>query len=138
MLTGESPRPVEAWNDRVAGGNCVAARRGGEQPEANNPAQNSISMRLNSIRPVPTRRARVGQEKPVTPVMSVAPPKHVKAATMERGKVVGVSGVGRCHWISLEACAGADREPRRIQSPRSSEESPLRRDGAKGGRKVNA
>jgi hypothetical protein len=32
---GESPRRTEHWLS-VAEGNCVAERRGGEQPEANN------------------------------------------------------------------------------------------------------
>src|SRR6516225_11388002 len=45
---GESPRRTEHWLS-VAEGNCVAERRGGEQPEANN--QSIINKMMNSIRP---------------------------------------------------------------------------------------
>ena len=50
-LTGERPSTVQAWH-RVAEGNCVAVRRGGEQPEANLSSQSSQTRRLNPIRPV--------------------------------------------------------------------------------------
>ena len=50
-LTGERPSTVLAWR-RVAEGNCVAVRRGGEQPEANLSSQSSQTRRLNPIRPV--------------------------------------------------------------------------------------
>ena len=49
-LTGERPSTVLAWH-RVAEGNCVAVRRGGEQPEANLSSQSSQIRRLNPIRP---------------------------------------------------------------------------------------
>ena len=45
---GESPRRTEHWLSG-AEGNCVAERRGGEQPEANN--QSIIKKMKNSIRP---------------------------------------------------------------------------------------
>ena len=45
---GASPRRTEHWLS-VAEGNCVAERRGGEQPEANN--QSIIKKMMNSIRP---------------------------------------------------------------------------------------
>jgi hypothetical protein len=44
---GASPRREEVW-PFVAEGNCVAARRGGEQPEAK---VSSVTI-VNSIRPV--------------------------------------------------------------------------------------
>ena len=44
--TGESPSPPETSYGRAAGGNCVAARRGGEQPEADLRSQT----RVNPIR----------------------------------------------------------------------------------------
>ena len=50
-LTGERPSTVLAWH-RVAEGNCVAERRGGEQPEANLSSQSSQTRRLNPIRPI--------------------------------------------------------------------------------------
>ena len=49
-LTGERPSTVLAWH-RVAEGNCVAVRRGGEQPKANLSSQSSQTRRLNPIRP---------------------------------------------------------------------------------------
>ena len=48
-LTGERPSTVLAWR-RVAEGNCVAVRRGGEQPKANLSSQSSQTRRLNPIR----------------------------------------------------------------------------------------
>jgi hypothetical protein len=45
---GESPHRTEHWLS-VAEGNCVAERRGGEQPEANDQSINTTM--LNSIRP---------------------------------------------------------------------------------------
>ena len=50
-LTGERPSTVLAWH-RIAEGNCVAVRRGGEQPEANLSSQSSQTRRLNPIRPI--------------------------------------------------------------------------------------
>jgi len=50
-LTGERLSTVLAWH-RVAEGNCVAVRRGGEQPEANLSSQSSQTRRLNPIRPI--------------------------------------------------------------------------------------
>ena len=49
-LTGERPSTVLAWH-RVAEGNCVAERRGGEQPKANLSSQSSQTRQLNPIRP---------------------------------------------------------------------------------------
>lgn len=45
---GGSPHRTEHWLS-VAEGNCVAERRGGEQPEAND--QSIIKKMINSIRP---------------------------------------------------------------------------------------
>ena len=125
---------VKVW---VAEGNCGAARHCGEQPEANDPAQNSMTMRLNSIRPVRPRPTCIAKVKPVAQAMLMAPPFHVSVATIKNGRVIGVGGVGKCRRESQETCAGARRERRRSQSPRSSEETGNDR-GAKGGRKVNA
>jgi hypothetical protein len=110
------------WNRRVAKGNCVAARRGGEQPGANNSAQNSISMRLNSIRPDRQAAKLRRKRKPVAQAMLLASPKHINEATSEHGRVCGVSGVGKLQEASHEICSGAKREPNRSQSLHSSEE----------------
>ncbi|MBT6600027.1 MAG: hypothetical protein HOB33_13310 [Bacteroidetes Order II. Incertae sedis bacterium] len=122
-LTGESPSPVETCTDRVAEVNCVVERRGGEQTEANNPAQSGLLRQLNSIRPVLTRRACAAMVKLVAKAMPVASRSHVKVATIGSGKVIGVSGVGKCHGISHETCAGARREQHRSQSPHSNEDA---------------
>src|SRR5215831_18559758 len=56
---GESPRRTEHWLS-VAEGNCVAERRGGGQPEANN--QSIIKKMMNSIRPdALASRRRIGE-----------------------------------------------------------------------------
>jgi hypothetical protein len=116
-LTGESPSPVETCHDRVAEVNCVARRRGGKQTEANNPAQSSLPRQLNSIRPVQTRRACIAKEKLVAKAMPVASPPHVKEATIGRGKVIGVSGVGKFRVISHETCVGAERSSTGVRVP---------------------
>ena len=122
-LTGDSPSPVETCHDRVARVNCGVERRGGEQTEANNPAQSSLPRQLNLSRPVLTRRACVVMEELVAKVMQLASRFHVKVATIGSGKVLGVSGVGRFDGISHETCAGARREQHRSQSPHSNEDA---------------
>jgi hypothetical protein len=62
---GASPRREEVWL-LVAGGNCVVARRGGEQPEA----KDSSVTQVNSIRPVALASLRVNGEAQVTPMTS--------------------------------------------------------------------
>ena len=136
-LTGERPSTDKTWQVCVAEGNCGPVRGRGEQPEANSPAQNSMPMQLNSIRPVRTRRACLSKAKPVAHAMLMAPPSHVQVVTIRNGRVLGVSRAGKCRRKSQETCAGARRERRRSQSPRSSCEAGNDR-GAKGGRKVNA
>jgi hypothetical protein len=59
---GASPRREEVW-PFVAEGNCVAARRGGEQPEAN---VSSVTP-VNSIRPVTLASLLESGEAQVTP-----------------------------------------------------------------------
>lgn len=122
-LTGERPSADEAWNVCVAEGNCAAARQGGEQPEANDPAQNSMTMRLNSIRPVRNGEPALAKAKPVAQAMRMASPQRAKAATIRNGRVIGVSEVGKCRRQSHEARAGARRERRGSQSPHSSAET---------------
>ena len=62
---GASPRREEVWL-LVAEGNCVAARRGGEQPEANDPSVTQV----NSIRPVTLASLLANGEAQVTPQTS--------------------------------------------------------------------
>jgi hypothetical protein len=62
---GASPCRKEVW-PFVAEGNCVAARRGGEQPEAN---VSSVTQ-VNSIRPVALASLRIQGEAQLTPATS--------------------------------------------------------------------
>jgi len=62
---GASPRREEVWL-LVAEGNCVVARRGGEQPEAND----SSVTQVNSIRPVALASLLGKGEAQVTPTTS--------------------------------------------------------------------
>jgi hypothetical protein len=59
---GGSPHRTEHWMS-VAEGNCVAERRGGEQPEAND--QSIIKKMMNSIRP-DALASLLGKAKPRT------------------------------------------------------------------------
>jgi len=100
----ENPSPVETCTDRVVRVNWVVVRRGGEQTEANNPARSSQLRRLNSIRPVLTWRVCGKKPKLVARAMPMASPSHVYVVTIGSAKVVGVSGVGKCHGTSHETC----------------------------------
>ena len=64
-MRGESPRREEAWL-LVPGGNCVAARRSGEQPEGNDPSATQV----NSIRPVTSTSLLLNGEVQNTPTTS--------------------------------------------------------------------
>lgn len=93
-LTGESPSAAEMWNSRVPERYCVAARRGGELRDGNCPAQKSIPMQLNSIRPMHTASLRnKGEAEPSR--RSEASTKHIRRRTAECAGVVGVSGAGK-------------------------------------------
>src|SRR5215468_9482308 len=71
---GESPRRTEYWLS-VAEGNCVAERRGGEQPEANN--QSIIKKMMNSIRPdaLASLRGKGEAQNGSRPVRDAATPR---------------------------------------------------------------
>src|SRR6202044_3759791 len=62
---GASPRRKEVW-PFVAEGNCVSARKGGEQPEANEPSATQV----NSIRPVTLASLLVAGEAQMTTMTS--------------------------------------------------------------------
>lgn len=136
MTTGASPSPGAACSAREPDGYCVAARRGGELPEGNDPSQTIISMKVNSIRPA--RRTSLRRKGEVCAIRHTASPDIPRyPGTGCGGRVVGVGRVGSHHGISKETRAGARRERRGSQSRHSSEEAGNDR-GAKGGRKVKA
>ena len=103
-LTGESPSTAKTYR-RVAEGNCVAARRGGEQPEAKEPSQNSIPMQLNSIRPFRLTSLRRKGEVLDEILQSKGATQCVKASRNTDG---GWSEKDRkVSWVSRDICSGA-------------------------------
>ena len=90
---------------RVAEGNCVAARRGGEQPEANLPSQNSLLRQLNPIRPFGMASLRTKGEAQVQDLPE-ATTKPVSTVVREPEGVWGEK-VGKARQLSKEIPAGA-------------------------------
>ena len=107
-LTDERSSTTLTWR-RVAEGNCVAARRGGEQPEANLPSQTRLPRRVNPIRPEHVASLRRNGEAWSSDLTS-GTCKHVKVP----GYVSGVWGekVGKARQLSIEIlpCARPRRE----------------------------
>ena len=103
--TGESPSHPETSNGRAAGGNCVVARRGGEQPEADLRSQT----RVNPIRFTTTASLRVtGEAYRMSGNRFLPHPSH----TGEKRAVVDGWGenAGKVSCGSVEICPG--RNPR--------------------------
>ena len=90
---------------RVAEGNCVTARRGGEQPEANLPSQNSLLRQLNPIRPFGMASLRRKGEAQV-PDLPKAITKPVSTVVRESEGVWGEKA-GKARQLSKEIPAGA-------------------------------
>ena len=107
-LTDERSSTTLTWR-RVAEGNCVAARRGGEQPEANLPSQTRLPRRVNPIRPEHVASLRRNGEAWSSDLTS-GTSKHVEVP----GYVSGVWGekVGKARQLSIEIlpCARPRRE----------------------------
>jgi hypothetical protein len=93
---GGSPHRTEHWLS-VAEGNCVAERRGGEQPEAND--QSIIKKMMNSIRPDALANTRGSEVKPRTE----ADPERESgnSATWPAASTVSV-GQGCMGWVEIE------------------------------------
>ena len=107
-LTDERSSTTLTWR-RVAEGNCVAARRGGEQPEANLPSQTRLPRRVNPIRPEHVASLR-GSGEAWSSDLTSGTSKHVEVP----GYVSGVWGekVGKARQLSIEIlpCARPRRE----------------------------
>ena len=103
--TGESPSHPETSNGRAAGGNCVAARRGGEQPEADLRSQTQV----NPIRFTTTASLRAIGE--ACRMSGNRLPPH-PSFTGEKRVVVDGWGenAGKVSCGSIEICPG--RNPR--------------------------
>ena len=99
--TSESLSPPETSNGRAAGGNCVVARRGGEQPEA----EAQTRTKVKPIRLVTVASLRINGE---------ACGRHNDRPTRDsslegRGRTVG-GAWAKLSWWTVETCLG--RKPR--------------------------
>jgi hypothetical protein len=104
--TGESPSHPETSNGRAAGGNCVAVRRGGEQPEADLRSQTQV----NPIRFTTTASLRaIGEACRMSGNRFLPHP----SSTGEKRVVVDGWGenAGKVSCGSIEICPG--RNPRK-------------------------
>ena len=97
-LTDERSSTTLTWR-RVAEGNCVAARRGGEQPDANLSSQTRLPRRVNPIRPEHVASLRTHGEA-WSSDLTQGTSKHVQVP----GYVSGGWGgkVGKAHQLSTE------------------------------------
>lgn len=136
MTTGESPSPGVACSAREPDGYCVAARRGGELLEGNDPSPTVIPMTVNSIRLA--RRTSLRSSGEVFVARHTFSPETPRYTGTEcGGRVGGGRRVGSQHGTNKETRTGAQRERCGGQSRHSSCEAGNDR-GAKGGRKMNA
>jgi len=107
--TSESLSPSETSNRRGARGNCVVARRGGEQPEAKPQTQTKVK----SIRPVTvasllTKGEACGRDRE-------RPTRHPSLEGRGRTVVGDWAGyVGKLTWWTAETCRC--RNPRKRES----------------------
>jgi len=113
-LTSERLSTARTWC-RVAEGNCVAARRGGEQPEANLSSQNSQPRQLNPIRPFGMASLRSKGEAQVKDLPETIT-KHVSKVVRESEGVWGEKA-GKAHQISKEIPPGAEESRREVRAP---------------------
>ncbi len=112
-LTGERPSTVQAWH-RVAEGNCVAVRRGGEQPEANLSSQSSQTRRLNPIRPVGVASLlRRGEALALSLPEAITKDDHTIAKDSEGG---WDEKAGKAEQLSVEILPGATESGKEVKA----------------------
>ena len=135
--TGESPSPTETCDGSVPKRYCVAVRPGGKLRDGNCSAQNFMSMRLNSIRPLHRislrRKGEIGllRKDPMTPI------QRVKGEIIGGGKG-GWSERGRkAYQLTVENRAGAKESRAVVRVPIVAMEHG-KAVSVKGGRKVKA
>ena len=104
--TCESQSPLGTRTGRAAKGNCVAARRGGEQPEADLRSQTKV----NLIRPATVASLRLNGEAPRASG-NRSSRNFSSQGRIGRLRVVEVGTQGRFHGTSIETCPG--RTPRK-------------------------
>ena len=112
-LTGERPSTVLAWH-RVAEGNCVAVRRGGEQPEANLSSQSSQTRRLNPIRLVGMASLRrKGEALALSLPEAITKHDHTIAKDSEGG---WDEKAGKAEQLSVEILLGATESGEEVRA----------------------
>ena len=117
-LTGERPSTVLAWH-RVAEGNCVAERRGGEwrggeQPKANLSSQSSQTRRLNPIRPIGVASLRrKGEALALSLPEAITKHDHTIAKDSEG---VWDEKAGKAEQLSVEILLGATESGEEVRA----------------------
>jgi hypothetical protein len=101
ITTSESLSPPETSNGRAAEGNCVAVRRGGEQPEADPQTQTKVK----PIRPA-TLASLLGKGE----ACGASHDRSDREASL-KVRIAGVEGgwagyAGKLSWWTVETCAG--------------------------------
>ena len=112
-LTGERPSTVLAWH-RVAEGNCVAVRRGGEQPKANLSSQSSQTRRLNPIRLVGVASLRAkGEALALSLPEAITKHDHTIAKDSDG---VWDEKAGKAEQLSVEILPGATESGEEVRA----------------------
>ena len=112
-LTGERPSTVLAWH-RVAEGNCVAVRRGGEQPKANLSSQSSQTRRLNPIRLVGVASLRAkGEALALSLPEAITKHDHTSAKDSDG---VWDEKAGKADQLSVEILPGATESGEEVRA----------------------
>ena len=112
-LTGERPSTVLAWH-RVAEGNCVAVRRGGEQPKANLSSQSSQTRQLNPIRPFGMASLRVkGEALALSLPEAITKHDHTIAKDSDG---VWDEKAGKAEQLSVEILLGATESGEEVRA----------------------
>ena len=112
-LTGERPSTVLAWH-RVAEGNCVAERRGGEQPKANLSSQSSQTRQLNPIRPFGMASLRVkGEALALSLPEAITKHDHTIAKDSDG---VWDEKAGKADQLSVEILPGATESGKEVRA----------------------
>jgi len=117
-LTDGRSSPTRTWR-RVAEGNCVAARRGGEQPEANLSSQTGLPRPVNPIRPDHVASLRSSGEARSLDLIP-EDSQHVESWGYVPGAWGGKAGKPSAKHREPLVCDG---EAGGSQSPHSSEEA---------------
>lgn len=131
--TSESLSASEMSNGRVAGGNCVAVKRGGEQPEAKPQSQTQV----NPIRPATTASLLANGEACCE--SSNRSNRHLSSKVKGRVVTGGWGGnVEKVSWWTIENCLGRQSRERGQAVVRAVIVAEKRSNsrGAKDGRKV--